>query len=367
MDADVLVMAKPVGPRCNLKCGYCYYLPKAALFPDGGHRMEPRLLESYIVQRFAASPGPVTHFEWHGGEPTLAGLDWFRALVKIQRRVCPAGRRWTNGLQTNGVKLEETWADFLAQENFSVGLSLDGPAAGHNRARPLADGRPTHAAVVRTWELLKQRRVNVNLMCVVHPGNVGDPRGVYDFFREAGARYLQFLPLVPGTPAEAMGEFLCQVFDLWMARDVGALVVQTFDEALRPYVGVDHALCVHRPTCGEVVALEHDGSVYPCDHFVDPFHCLGTIIDTPLADLVRSPRLAAFGRNKKEGLAPRCLTCDVLESCHGGCPKDRDETGLNRLCPAYQRFFRHARPGLEALAAHLRAERPLASFRYQVV
>jgi uncharacterized protein len=365
--SDVLVMAKPVGPRCNLRCGYCYYLKKQELFADGGHRMDLALTERFVAQRFAASPGPVTHFEWHGGEPTLAGLDWFRTVVRLQKRLCPPGRRWTNGLQTNGVRLDAAWADFLAEEGFTVGLSLDGPARYHDPARPQADGKPTHDRVVRALGLLQDRKVGVNLLCVVHPGNVQDPDGVYDFFRSCGASYLQFLPLVPGAPASEVGVFLCRVFDRWISADVGALVVQTFDEALRPYAGVPHALCVHRPTCGDVVVLEHDGSVYSCDHFVDPDHRLGSLADRTLGDLAAGPRQMAFGLAKQEGLAAACRTCDVLESCHGGCPKDRDETGLNRLCDAYRAFFRHARPGLGALAAHLKTGRPLRSFRYQVL
>jgi uncharacterized protein len=372
MGPDVLVMAKPMGPRCNLRCGYCYYLEKEALFPRGSAPMHAALLERYIGQRFAASPGP-THFEWHGGEPTLAGLDTFRTIVRLQKKHAPAGRQWTNGLQTNGLRLDAGWVEFLAENKFSVGLSLDGPAVWHDAWRTTAEGAGSHAKVMASLERLLAAGVFVNLLCVVHSGNVTDPAGVYDFFRATGARYLQFLPYVPRpgkddpAPAAApaqLGEFLCAIFDRWLAADVGRLVVQSFDEALRPLYGLPHSLCVHRETCGDVVALEHDGGLYACDHFVDAAHLLGNLKDTDLATLAADPRLAAFGRNKKDGLAAECKRCEVLEFCHGGCPKDRDEGGLNRLCEAYKRFFTHARPGLTALAAHMRAGRSLRSFEY---
>ena len=365
------MMAKPVGPRCNLRCSYCYYLEKEALFPEGSAPMDAELLERYVRQRFAASPGPV-HFEWHGGEPTLAGLDAFRTIVKLQRKHAPPGRKWTNGLQTNGIRLDRAWVDFLYENQFSVGLSLDGPATSHNAWRTRADGSGSHAQVMKSLELLQSAGVFVNLLCVVHTGTVTDPEDVYDFFRGTGAQYLQFLPYVPrpgkddrapgGTPAQ-VGEFLCRIFDRWLAADVGVLVVQTFDEALRPLYGVPHSLCIHRPTCGEVVVLEHDGGVYACDHFVDADHRLGNLKDTDLATLAADPRLLAFGQLKRDGLAPECRACAVLEFCHGGCPKDRDGRGLNRLCEAYRRFFTHAKPGLAALAAHMKAGRSLRSFR----
>ena len=372
MGSDFLVMAKPMGPRCNLRCGYCYYLEKETLFSGGSVPMDAALLDRYIRQRFAALSGAV-HFEWHGGEPTLAGLDTFRTIVKLQRKHAPPGRKWTNGLQTNGIRLDRPWMDFLAENQFSVGLSLDGPATYHNTWRTRPDGSGSHAQVMQSLGLLQAAGIFVNLLCVVHSGNVTDPDGVYDFFRGAGARYLQFLPFVPRAgkddPAPAataaqLGEFLCRIFDRWLAADVGSLVVQSFDEALRPLYGLPHSLCIHRPTCGDVVVVEHDGGVYACDHFVDPAHYLGNIQDTDLATLATDPRLTAFGNLKKDILAPECLTCTVLEFCHGGCPKDRDAAGLNRLCQAYRGFFNHAKPGLTALAAHIKAGRPLRSFRF---
>jgi uncharacterized protein len=214
-------MAKPGGPGCNLRCAYCYYLPKARLFPQA-RPMDDALLETYIRQRLEASPGPATHFEWHGGEPTLLGLPYFQRIVALQRRHCPPGRTLTNGLQTNGMLLDEAWAGFLAREGFSVGLSLDGPAACHDVHRVTPAGTPTQAEVVAAFRLLRRHGVHVDILCVLHAGNVGRPLEVHRFFRELGATHLQFLPLVAregqgvsaATPApEAIGAFLCEVFD----------------------------------------------------------------------------------------------------------------------------------------------------------
>ena len=376
MKSDCLVMAKPGGPRCDLRCAYCYYLPKARLFP-GARPMDEALLERYIRQRLEASPGPSTHFEWHGGEPTLLGLDYFRRIVALQKQHTPEGRSVTNGLQTHGLHLDEAWARFLGLEGFSVGLSLDGPAECHDAFRRTATGEPTQAAAEAAFRLLRRHGVHVDVLCVLHAGNVAEPLRVYPYFRELGVTHLQFLPLVAPTEGgvseataapEALGEFLCQVFDAWIRDDLGRIVVQLFDEALRTPSLLPHALCVFRETCGNVTALEHDGSLYVCDHFVDPGHRLGDIRERHLAELTAEPALAAFGERKRDALPRQCRTCDVLTWCRGGCPKDRiattarGEPGLNYLCPAYLRFFRHCRPVLTRLAAHRKAGRPLEAF-----
>jgi len=374
--SECLVMAKPAGPGCNMRCGYCYYLGKAALFPTGPWRMSEDLLERYIEQRLQASPGPTTHFEWHGGEPTLLGLEYFRRIVRLQKDHCPPGRSVTNGIQTNGLLVDEAWAQFLRQESFSVGLSIDGPADLHDAFRKTAGGGTTHAQATDTFRLLKQQGVFCNVLCVLHAANVEQPDTVYDFFRALGVSHLQFLPLAAlqgnvsaaGAQPEAVGAFLCRVFDRWIAEDVGRIVIQTFDEALRPVYGVPHALCVHRETCGDVAVLEHDGGLYACDHFVDPDHLIGNLRDRTMADLVNDPRMRQFGQAKRNTLPRVCRKCDVLFACNGGCPKDRTavapggEPGLNCLCPAYKSFFRHSRPGLYRLAKHMRAGRSLRSF-----
>ncbi|HUX37264.1 MAG TPA: anaerobic sulfatase maturase [Rectinemataceae bacterium] len=389
--ADCLVMAKPAGPKCNLRCAYCYYVGKDAgdFAPSGDlvspsaakrpGRLSDSLLARYVAQGLAASPGPVTHFEWHGGEPTLLGLDWFRRLVRLQKKLCPPGRRITNGLQTNGLLITEAWAGFLRDEGFSVGLSLDGPEDCHDIYRRTVEGGPSHARVLRAFERLRRAGCFTNVLCVVHKANVGRAEEVYGFFRDIGVTRLQFLPLVTGTRKgeahelaagrEELGDFLCRIFDLWMAEDVGKMIVQTFDEALRPIHGLPHALCIHRPTCGDVAALETDGGFYACDHFVDPEHRLGSIVDSDIASLAADPRMKAFGVSKREGLAAFCRSCEVLSSCNGGCPKDRISpapvgSGLVAwFCPSWKAFFTHARPGLEALSAHMKAGRPLRDFR----
>jgi len=375
---ECLVMAKPAGPRCNARCEYCYYLEKQSLFQASSPRMSEELLELYISQRFEASPGPNTHFEWHGGEPTLLGVEYFKSIRNFQRKYTPEGRTVTNGLQTNGLLLDEEWAEFLSLEGFSVGLSLDGPEDLHDLYRTTAAGKPTHAQAVHAFQLLKKHRVFCNVLCVLHSGNVSQPGRVYDFFRSLGAVYIQFLPLVVQgihgsiSPAAAeptaIGTFLCRVFDRWIKEDVGRVVIQNFDEALRPVYGVPHALCVHRKTCGDIAVLEHDGSFYACDHFVGPEYRIGTLRQRKLIDLARDPEMIRFGKAKQHSLPAFCRECGVLDACNGGCPKDRiaktadGKGGLNYLCPAYKAFFFHSRPELTRLAAHMKAGKSLRSF-----
>ncbi|NNM53622.1 MAG: anaerobic sulfatase maturase [Spirochaetales bacterium] len=363
-------MAKPVGPQCNLACDYCYYLKKKESLTPG--HMTDELLEKYVKQRLELSPD-AAHFEWHGGEPTLAGLDFYHKVVRLQKKHTQPRQTVTNGLQTNGVKIDKHWADFLSREGFSVGLSLDGPPDCHNAFRRKAKGGGSFDEVVNAYRLLRERDVFVNVLCVLNARNVNEPDRLWSFFRELEVKYLQFLPYVPPfsvnypanlaqTNMEPVGDFLCRVFDLWLDGGVGKIVIQTFDEALRPLLGAPHALCVHRPECGDVPVLEHDGGFYACDHFVDPEHLWGNLQNVTLSDLVADPRQVAFGQ-AKNALPPVCRACDVLEFCHGGCPKDRID-GLNRLCPAYQKIFRHMRPGLTALARHIKTGASLRSFTF---
>lgn len=366
----MLTLVKPVGSRCNLRCGYCYYLAKEKLFESPAHLMGLGVLEKFIQERLGLPGTEPVHFEWHGGEPTLAGLDFYRSAVRLQRQY-GRGRKVTNALQTNGLKIDNAWADFLKKENFSVGLSLDGPADLHDGVRRTTRGEATHRLVLEAWHRLKAQGVFTNVLCVVTASHTREPDRVYEFFRALGVRYLQFLPYVPPlgvrsplqAPPGEWGSFLCRVFDLWVQHDVGRIVVQSFDEALRPLVGLDHALCVHRETCGEVTVMEHEGSLFACDHFVDGAHRLGNLVATPLAELLGKDELYRFGQNKKDGLSPVCQNCQVLSFCHGGCPKDRDSAGLNRLCPDYRSFFSHVKKPLERLAAHIQAGRPQGEFR----
>ena len=252
MSRDFQIFVKPAGAVCNLDCQYCYYRDKRSLYPDAGvFRMPESLLEEYIVQHFAAAPGPEIDFSWHGGEPTTLGVGFFRKAVELQRKHKPAGWRIRNGIQTNGVLVDEEWVRFLAAEDFSVGLSLDGPAELHDSYRVTKGGQPTHRAVMRCYDLLRKHDIHTDIVCVVHNLNVRYPLSVYRFFRDMGCRYLGFLPVVerslesedgvsPHTPsAEDYGAFLCRIFDEWIARDVGRMMVQIFDEAARPALGLD--------------------------------------------------------------------------------------------------------------------------------
>lgn len=369
------VMAKPVGAVCNLDCGYCYYLVKKDLYPKRtSHRMADDLLEEYIVQHIEACPTRLILFSWHGGEPTLLGVDYFRRVVELQKTHRPAGREIVNGIQTNGVLLDEEWCRFLARERFRVGLSMDGPRELHDRYRVSRKGEATHKQVVAAYHLLRRFGVATDVLCVVNERNVRQPAAVYRFFKGLGVPFLQFLPLVirapDGTPdprsvpAEAYGEFLRTVFDEWIRNDVGTIALQFVDEALRPALGVDHALCIHRETCGDIVVLEHTGDFYSCDHFVTPEHRIGNIRATPLVDMLESQAQRAFGDAKRDSLPRYCRDCEVLAWCNGGCPKDRfirtpdGEAGLNHLCAGFKRFFTHAKPYLERMAALKKAGLP---------
>lgn len=379
------IFVKPIGAICNLDCHYCYYLKKQYLYPkDAPFRMADDLLEEYIVQHIEASPKPLISFSWHGGEPTLLGLDYFCKIVALQRRHQPPGRRIINGIQTNGTLLDEEWCRFLAAEGFSVGLSLDGPREFHDSYRVTKGKKPTHKQVMRAFRLLQQHRIHCDILCVVHDRNVCHPTAVYRFFKEIGVQYLQFLPLVerredsedgvsPQTvPADAYGTFLCTIFDEWIRHDIGRIVIQLFDEATRPALGMEHTLCIFRQTCGEIPVIEHNGDFFSCDHFVDPEHRLGTICETPLVQMLESTAQTAFGRQKWDTLPRYCRECEVLAMCNGGCPKDHfirtpdGDQGLNYLCASFKRFFTHSRPYLLQLASLWRAGQPIEQMMYLV-
>jgi len=371
VDRSFQVFIKPVGGACNLGCRYCYYLERDAPDPSSGPlRMPLDLLEAVIVQNFAACPADeIARFSWHGGEPTLAGLDFFRRAVALQRRHLPPGRSFANGLQTNGTLLDDEWGRFLAEEGFAVGLSLDGPREIHDEKRVTKDGRPTFDRSLAGYEVLRRHGVPTDLLCVVGAHNAGRPLDVYRFFKSLGASSVTFLPLVERRPEapggvgpdtvgpEAWGGFLCAVFDEWVDADIGRVKVQIFEEAIRSAFGLEHSLCLFRPVCGDIPVVERDGSFFACDHFVDDAHRIGSIRETPLAELLDSPAQRAFGRRKRETLPRVCRACDVLEMCHGECPRNRfvrtpdGEQGLNYLCAGYRRFFRHCRPFVEAVGA----------------
>jgi uncharacterized protein len=364
------VFVKPIGSICNLDCHYCYYLEKEHLYPGGeSFRMPDDILEEYISQHIDASPDPVIRFSWHGGEPTLLGLDYFRRIVELQRRHRPPGRHIANGIQTNGTLLDDDWCRFLAAEGFAVGLSLDGPPGMHDRYRLTRDGEPTHERAMRGYRLLQRHRVNTDMLCVVNAHNVRYPLQVYGFFKMIDAQHISFLPMVEmqpnarsgvdplSVPSEAWGAFLCTIFDEWRDHDIGRVKVQVFEEAARMAFDQEHSLCIFRPTCGDIPVVEHNGDFYSCDHFVDAEHRLGNIMETPLVELLESPAQRAFGRAKLEALPGYCKRCEVRAMCNGGCPKNRfletpdGEAGLNYLCAGYRRFFNHCQPFVSEVAA----------------
>jgi uncharacterized protein len=363
------VFAKPIGARCNLDCHYCYYLNKEHLYQnDESFIMPDDVLEEYIVQHIAASASQVINFSWHGGEPTLLGLDYFRKIVAMQRKHQPRDRRITNGMQTNGTLIDEEWCLFLAKEGFSVGLSLDGPEEIHDRYRVTKGNKPTFRQAMHGYDLLRQHQISCDILCVVHNLNAPYPIQVYQFFKQVKAQYVGFLPLVERQPdtergvsdrtvsAESWGTFLCTIFDEWLLHDIGHVKVQIFEEATRTAFGEEHSLCIFRKTCGDIPVIEHNGDFFSCDHYADSGHRLGNIRETSLVELLESPQQKAFGEVKFDSLPSACRRCEVLAMCNGACPKDRflqtndGQAGLNYLCAGYKHFFTHCRPFVNELA-----------------
>jgi uncharacterized protein len=369
------VFVKPAGAACNLACRYCYYLGKGPIGPtEAPARMPDDLLESYIAQHISASPDETVRFSWHGGEPTVLGVDYFRGIVEIQRTHHPSGRTIANGMQTNGTLLDEGWGRFLKAEGFAVGLSLDGPRELHDRYRLARDGASSFDATMRGYEILRRHGVPTDILCVVSAENVRRPLDVYGFFKEIGASYVTFLPLVeprpdaPGgvtpdtVPSEAWGDFLCAVFDEWVESDIGRIKIQIVEEAARTAFGQEHSLCLFRPVCGDIPVLERNGDFYSCDHFVDEANRVGNIRETPLAELLESPAQRAFGLAKLERLPRVCRDCNVRVMCNGECPKNRfarapdGEPVLNYLCAGYKKFFTRVRPFVTDVAAEWRRQ-----------
>jgi len=359
------IMAKPTGAACNLDCAYCFYRKKAALYPGSSFRMSEEVQESYLRQTLEAHQIPQVTIAWQGGEPTLMGLDFFRRAVALQAQYRRPGMVLENTLQTNGLLLDEEWGEFLHAQRFLIGLSLDGPREMHDAYRRDHRGNGTFDRVVRAARLLQQHGVEFNVLATIHAANADRPLDFYRFFRdELQAQYLQFIPIVERSPdpargsvteqsvrPEQYGRFLIGVFDEWVRRDVGSMFVQFFDGVLASYVRGHSTLCVLQPTCGLGMALEHNGDLYSCDHFVDPQHLLGNLLETPLTDLVGSEQQRTFGRAKSDKLPRHCRECEFLFTCHGECPKNRllstpeGEPGLNYLCAGLKAFFRHtARP-----------------------
>jgi uncharacterized protein len=388
------VMAKPIGPICNLDCKYCFYLEKESLYPQVEKwAMREDVLESYIRQYIEAHDTPVVNFAWQGGEPTLLGVEYFRRIVELEKKYAD-GKRIANAFQTNGVLLNDAWAELFLENQFLIGISIDGPRELHDAYRVDKGGQPTFDRVMRGIEVLKRHKVDFNTLTTVHRANVDVPLQVYRFLKSNGSGFMQFIPIVERMahhvtkdglrlispdfhgPAKVtpwsveprpFGHFLCAIFDEWVRKDVGRTFVQLFDVSLEMWAGMESSLCIFRKTCGAALAVEHSGDLYSCDHFVYPENRLGNIMESPLASLVGSTQQQQFGEAKESTLPRYCRECDVRFACNGECPKHRftqtpdGEPGLNYLCAGYKMFFHHVDPYMRFMAAELAAQRSPAN------
>ncbi len=382
------IMAKPRGAICNLDCQYCYFLKKTDLYPDSPFRMTDEILEAYTRQYIQAQRVPEITFAWQGGEPTLMGLDFFNRALYYQEKYRKPGMRIFNAIQTNGTILDDDWCRLFKNHNFLVGLSLDGPGNLHDIYRVDKAGQPTFERVMQGLALLKEHHVEFNILTCVHARNAVRPIEVYQFLRdEVEAQFIQFIPIVErrnetgfqeGTDVsdrsvsgEAYGKFLISVFEEWIRRDVGNVFVQIFDVALGVWYGQPASLCVFNETCGLALAMEHNGDLYSCDHFVEPAFFLGNILESPLAALVGSDKQRQFGKNKLVHLPKYCINCSYRFICSGGCPKNRiletpdGEPGLNYLCDGYKAFFAHIDAPMKTMAQLLWNHQPPANIMSQ--
>ncbi len=395
------LLVKPSGSTCNLDCTYCFFLSKEALYPNQKSRMAEATLETYIRQLLESHRTPTVTVAWQGGEPTLMGLDFFARSVAFVQKHRQPGQEIEYTFQTNGVLLDDDWCAFLKQHNFLVGLSVDGPQEIHDTYRVNKGGQGTFKQVMRGWEHLRKHGVDFNILCTVNAANEHHGRRVYRFFRdELHAEWMQFIPIVERATAETLpianlgwsdrprgqrllytqtgslvtersvggeqyGRFLVDIYEEWIRGDVGKVYVQLFDVTLHAYFG-EHLLCIHAPTCGYGPALEYNGDLYTCDHFVEPAFKLGNIHDTHMIELVASPQMRQFGDNKRDLLTNQCQACDVRMLCNGGCPKDRfvesrdGEPGHNYLCEGLYHFFAHVRPTMNMMAQLVQRRQPAA-------
>ncbi len=384
------VMAKPAGARCNLGCRYCYYLEKGKLYADKpGEVMDDDLLERFVRDYIGAQTSPDVLFTWHGGEPLMRPLSFYRRAVELQRRYA-GGRRIDNCIQTNGTLLTDEWCRFFREEGWLVGVSLDGPQDFHDEYRRNKGGGPSFARVMRGVELLNRHGVEWNALAVVNDFNAGYPHEFYSFFKEIGCRYIQFTPVVERELAHAdgrglaapceeggklapfsvepemWGDFLCALFDEWVHADVGEYFIQLFDATLANWAGQQPGICTLAKTCGHAAAMEWNGDVYSCDHFVFPQYRLGNIRTRTLTEMMYSPEQQRFGAAKRDALPRQCRECDFLFACNGECPRNRfartadGEPGLNYLCPGYRRFFAHAAPYMDWMKHEYQNGRPPA-------
>ena len=393
------ILTKPTGATCNLDCTYCFFLSKEMLYPGSRFRMADELLETYIKQLLETHRVPEITVAWQGGEPTLMGLDFYRRSIEYVEKHRQPGQTISYTMQTNGTLLDDEWCAFFKKHNFLIGLSVDGPREIHNAYRRDKGGQGSYDRVMRGWEYLKGHQVEFNILCTVHAANGDHPLEVYRFFRdELGAQFIQFIPIIERATAETLplankgwgeansgeralymqdghmvthrsikpkqfGNFLIEIFEEWGRRDVGTVYVQIFDVSLGNWFGEPGGVCVYQETCGSALALEHNGDLYSCDHFVEPDYLLGNIQDTHMIELVSSEQQHKFGLDKRDTLPRYCRECEVRFACHGGCPRNRflktphGELGLNYLCAGYKLFFKHIDEPMRIMSGLLRQNR----------
>ena len=383
------VMLKPAGAHCNLACKYCYYLEKNKLYPTAQrHLMSDEMLEQFTREYIEAQTMSQVLFTWHGGEPLLRSIDFYRKALSLQQKYA-GGRRIDNVIQTNGTLLTDEWCEFFAQNHWLVGISIDGPQPYHDHYRLTAAGKPSWQKVMQGIKLLKKHGVEWNAMAVVNAYNVNHPLEFYRFFKENGCQFLQFTPIVErqtrhedgrtlasladkneiplseaSVTPEQWGYFLCAIFDEWVRKDVGKIFVEIFDCTLANWMGVSPGICAYSKECGHAGVMEHNGDVYSCDHFVFPEYKLGNIRDHSLIDMLYGEQQQEFSRLKHSSLPRQCKECDMEFACHGECPKNRfmkdkyGDSGLNYLCPGYYHYYQHVAPYMDYMKQELMAQRP---------
>ena len=386
------VMLKPAGAHCNLACKYCYYLEKNNLYQNSHrHLMTDEMLEQFTREYIEAQTMPQVLFTWHGGEPLMRSIDFYKKALALQKKYAH-GKQIDNVIQTNGTLLTDEWCEFFAKNHWLVGISIDGPQEYHDHYRVTPAGKPSWEKVMQGISLLKKHRVEWNAMAVVNAYNAEHPLEFYHFFRDNGCQYLQFTPIVERltehedgrtlasladdreiplaeasvTPAQ-WGNFLCTIFDDWVRHDVGKMFVEIFDCTLANWMGVLPGICAYSKECGHAGVMEHNGDVYSCDHFVFPEYKLGNIREQSLIDMLYGEKQQAFSRLKHTSLPRQCKECDMEFACHGECPKNRfekdkyGEPGLNYLCQGYYQYYSHVAPYMDFMKRELHAQRPPAN------
>lgn len=383
------VMLKPAGAHCNLACKYCYYLEKNKLYPTAQrHLMSDEMLEQFTREYIEAQTMNQVLFTWHGGEPLLRSIDFYRKALSLQQKYA-GGRRIDNVIQTNGTLLTDEWCEFFAQNHWLVGLSIDGPQPDHDHYRLTAAGKPSWKKVMQGIKLQKKHGVEWNAMAVVNAYNANHPLEFYRIFKENGCQFLQFTPIVErltrhedgrtlasladkdeislseaSVAPEQWGYFLCAIFDEWVRKDVGKIFVEIFDCTLANWMGISPGICAYSKECGHAGVMEHNGDIYSCDHFVFPEYKLGNIRDHSLIDMLYGEQQQEFSRLKHSSLPRQCKECDMEFACHGECPKNRfmkdkyGDSGLNYLCPGYYHYYQHVAPYMDYMKQELMSQRP---------